>query len=87
MSHPSNDSKPRIMMVGPYEMYQAFDQVFLLITERYVRGASVTTTAPFEADMTAQLDRHVHPYGQLLNAEQFDAIWTVGVSRVRAEFA
>jgi polysaccharide pyruvyl transferase WcaK-like protein len=70
--------RPRLLLVGPYEKDSDFDQIFLLITERYLRSAEVLTAAPFGADMTAQLARRVHAYGSLLEAEEFGVIWTVG---------
>lgn len=80
---------PRVLMVGPYEKDSDFDQVFLLITEQYLHAAQMVTAAPVGADLTAQLDRYVHAYGPLLEAEEFDAIWTVGggIGGATPEFA
>jgi hypothetical protein len=69
---------PRVLLVGAYERDNLGDLLFLLVTERYLAGAEVVAAAPFGADMTALLDRHVPAYGPLLRRERFDAIWTAG---------
>ena len=68
----------RVLLVGAYERHNFGDLLFLLLTERCLGGAEVVAAAPFAADMTALLDRQVPAYGPLLDAERFDAIWTVG---------
>jgi hypothetical protein len=81
--------RPRILLVGAYERDNFGDLLFPLVTERYLTGAEVVAAAPFAADMTALFDRRVPAYGPLLDAEDFDAIWTVGgqVGLVDAERA
>ena len=69
---------PRVLLVGAYERDNLGDLLFLLVTERYLEGAEVVAGAPFSADMRELLDRKVPAYGPLLQAEAFDAIWTVG---------
>ena len=69
---------PRVLIVGAYERDNVGDLLFLLVTEQYLPHAEVFSTAPFSADMTALLDRQVHAYGPLLQAETFDVIWTAG---------
>lgn len=69
---------PRVLLVGAYERDNFGDLLFLLVTERYLTEAEVVSAAPFNADMTALLDREVHAYGPLLRDQAFDAIWTVG---------
>jgi hypothetical protein len=77
-AHPPNHEVPRVLLVGPYERDNVGDLLFLLVTERYLPGAQITVGAPFDADMTALLDREVHAYGPLLRRQRFDAVWTVG---------
>ncbi len=69
---------PRVLLVGAYERDNFGDLLFLLVTERYLEGAEVVAGAPFSADMRELLDRGIPAYGPLLQAEAFDAIWTVG---------
>jgi Polysaccharide pyruvyl transferase len=69
---------PRILLVGAYERDNVGDLLFLLVTERHLGGAEVVASAPFSADMRALLDREVHAFGPRLEAEDFDAVWTVG---------
>jgi hypothetical protein len=70
--------RPRVLAVGAYERDNVGDLLFLLVTERCLRDAELVAAAPFGADMRAQLDRRVVPYGPLLRDERFDVIWTVG---------
>ena len=67
-----------MLAVGAYERDDVGDLLFLLVTERCLRGARVVASAPFGADMRALLDRRVVPYGPLLRDEAFDVVWTVG---------
>ncbi len=69
---------PRVLLVGAYERDNFGDALFLLITERYLRDAEVVAAAPFAADVTDLIDRHVPAYPELLERERFDAVWTVG---------
>jgi polysaccharide pyruvyl transferase WcaK-like protein len=69
---------PRVLLVGAYERDNFGDLLFLLVTERYLEGADVVAAAPFSADMRHLLGREIPAYGPLLQAEAFDAIWTVG---------
>jgi hypothetical protein len=69
---------PRVLLVGAYERDNFGDLLFLLVTERYLEGADVVAGAPFSADMRDLLGRRIPAYGPLLQAEDFDAIWTVG---------
>ena len=75
--------------MGAYERDNFGDLLFLLVTERYLRGADVVAAAPFAADMRALLGRRIPAYGPLLRDERFDAIWTVGgqVGRIDLERA
>lgn len=70
--------RPRVLTVGVSNIENLGDLLFQLITERYLADAQVVMCAPFPADMTALLGRPVQAYGPLLEAEEFDAIWTVG---------
>lgn len=70
--------RPRILLVGAYERDNVGDLLFLLVTERFLSGADVVAAAPFAADMTELLGRHVPAYGPLLRRSRFDAVWTVG---------
>jgi polysaccharide pyruvyl transferase WcaK-like protein len=69
---------PRVLLVGAYERDNFGDLLFLLVTERYLKGAEVVAAAPFRADMRHLLGREIPAYGPLLQTETFDAIWTVG---------
>ena len=72
--------RPRVLTVGVSNIDSLGDLLFQLITRRYLSlsGAEVVMCAPFAADMTALLGCQVQAYGPLLEAEEFDAIWTVG---------
>ena len=69
---------PRVLLVGAYERDNFGDLLFLLVTERYLEGADVVAAAPFSADMRHLLGREIPAYGPLLQADAFNAIWTVG---------
>ena len=72
-------ARPRVLLVGAYERDNFGDILFLLQTEQYLPAeAEVVAGAPFGADMSALLDRHVIGYGPLLETGTFDHIWTVG---------
>lgn len=69
---------PRVLLVGAYERDNVGDLLFLLVTERYLRGAEVVAAAPFAADMRPLVGRRIKAYPALLERERFDAVWTVG---------
>lgn len=73
-----NTRRPRILCVGAYERDNFGDLLFQMVSERYLRDADVIWAAPFAADMTELTGLDVPAFGPLLEAETFDAIWTVG---------
>jgi hypothetical protein len=68
------------LFLGAYERDNFGDLLLLLATERYLPSEAVerAAAAPFAADMTGSLGRHVPAYAPILAAEPMDVVWTVG---------
>lgn len=70
--------RPTALLVGAYERDNFGDILFLLLTEKYLKGASVTAASPIHADMSAVFGRYVQAYGPLLKTRRWDSVWSVG---------
>lgn len=77
-STPADATRPRVLLVGPYERDNLGDLLFPLVTERYLAGAEILYGVPFAPSTQELLQRPLVRYGPVLDREQVDVVWSVG---------